>query len=36
MTGPGFDTEALGLYHRFGFVENGQVNDGEIALKLRL
>ena len=27
---------ALKLYHRFGFSENGQMNDGEIVLKLCL
>lgn len=27
---------ALSLYHKFGFRENGEVNDGEIVLKLNL
>jgi len=30
------NTKALGLYHRFGFSENGQRNDDEIVLKLYL
>ena len=28
--------KALGLYHKFGFRENGEMNDEEIVLKLRL
>ncbi len=28
--------EALGLYHKFGFKENGDMNDDEIVLKLYL
>lgn len=30
------NTGALNLYHQFGFRENGQMNDGEIVLKLTL
>jgi len=30
------NTAALHLYHQFGFSENGQMNDDEIVLKLRL
>jgi len=30
------NTAALHLYHQFGFAENGQMNDDEIVLKLRL
>lgn len=30
------NVKALGLYHKFGFQENGQMNDGEIVLKLYL
>lgn len=30
------NTKALRLYHKYGFKENGQMNDGEIVLKLML
>lgn len=30
------NVKALGLYHKFGFRENGQMNDEEIVLKLYL
>ncbi len=34
--GKGYGSGALGLYYKFGFHENGEMNDEEIVLKLHL